>query len=277
MWNVKFIPPRRPPLTGRRGRLRHGLHGPEPPDSRHRKVEHPNQAEHFLTRVLPPSLASRRTRRWTAQRLMAFHQEQDLLVARTADAKRKAQPHHCVGFDLASQRLKWRWGMIELRNTNVLPRRGRLLTPWNVRCLGWTSPQFPRREEVIRSIHAYRKGTFHAWLRCFFWIAWPVQMERFHRGLVTCPARSRAQGPCEGVTMPVFEHHAPMPLLNPHSGHGTIRPRLLCASCPNRTADSVQLGSLEDGQQTRFKMRLGPLRPIGSRNTSTSRACVRPH
>ena len=76
--------------------------------------------------------------------------------------------------------------------------------------------------------------------------------------------RSRGhRGPCEGVTMPVFEHHAPMPASQSALWAWHDSPEAFVRIMPEwERLTPVQLGSLEDGQQTRFKMRLGPLRPM---------------
>ncbi|MGB0726461.1 MAG: TIGR01777 family oxidoreductase, partial [Candidatus Poseidoniaceae archaeon] len=63
--------------------------------------------------------------------------------------------------------------------------------------------------------------------------------------------------------MPVFEHHAPMPASQSALWAWHDSPEAFVRIMPEwERLTPVQLGSLEDGQQTRFKMRLGPLRPM---------------
>ena len=62
--------------------------------------------------------------------------------------------------------------------------------------------------------------------------------------------------------MPVFEHHAPMPAPQPLLWAWHDSPEAFVRIMPEwERLIPVQLGGLENGQQTRFKMRLGPLRP----------------
>jgi uncharacterized protein YbbK (DUF523 family)/uncharacterized protein YbgA (DUF1722 family) len=127
------------------------------------RLNDPNQAEHFLARVhFHHRWQSAGQEGWTAQRLMAFHQEHKIfLVARTADAKRKLGRTIAAGFDagLPASEVALKY-MIEAQgHLNVLPRRGRFAHAME-RALSRMDLALssPRREEVIRSIHAYRKG-----------------------------------------------------------------------------------------------------------------------
>ncbi|MEC8742161.1 MAG: SRPBCC family protein, partial [Candidatus Thermoplasmatota archaeon] len=63
--------------------------------------------------------------------------------------------------------------------------------------------------------------------------------------------------------MPVFEHRAPMPSSQAALWAWHDSPEAFVRIMPEwERLTPVQLGGLEDGQQTRFKMRLGPLRPM---------------
>lgn len=127
------------------------------------RLNDPNQAEHFLARVhFHHRWQIAGQKGWTAQRLMAFHDEHEIfLVARTADAKRKLGQSIATGFDdgLPAAEVALRY-MIEAQDDlNVLPRRGRFAHAME-RALSRMDPSLSsaRREEIIRSIHAYRKG-----------------------------------------------------------------------------------------------------------------------
>ena len=127
------------------------------------RLNDPNQAEHFLARVhFHHRWQSAGQEGWTAQRLMAFHQEHKIfLVARTADAKRKLGRTIAAGFDagLPASEVALKYMMEAQGHLNVLPRRGRFAHAME-RALSRMDLALstPRREEVIRSIHAYRKG-----------------------------------------------------------------------------------------------------------------------
>ena len=62
--------------------------------------------------------------------------------------------------------------------------------------------------------------------------------------------------------MPVFEHHAPMPSSQSRLWAWHDSPEAFVRIMPEwERLIPVQLGGLENGEVTRFKMRLGPLRP----------------
>tara|TARA_B100000900_G_scaffold269412_1_gene230022 strand:- start:216 stop:1637 length:1422 start_codon:yes stop_codon:yes gene_type:complete len=62
--------------------------------------------------------------------------------------------------------------------------------------------------------------------------------------------------------MPVFEHHAPMPSSQSRLWAWHDSPEAFVRIMPEwERLIPVQLGALENGEETRFKMRLGPLRP----------------
>ncbi|GIS27522.1 MAG: hypothetical protein CM15mP128_2810 [Methanobacteriota archaeon] len=72
--------------------------------------------------------------------------------------------------------------------------------------------------------------------------------------------------------MPVFEHRAPMPSSQAALWAWHDSPEAFVRIMPEwERLTPVQLGGLEDGQQTRFKMRWGPCDPCGLLNISTSR------
>ena len=127
---------------------------------------------------------------------------QDLPRARTADAKRKLGRTIAAGFDagLPASEVALKY-MIEAQGyLNVLPRRGRFAHAME-RALSRMDLALssPRREEVIRSIHAYRKGHLPRMAPCFCWTTLLVQTARFHRGLATCRTPSlRPQGSSRG-------------------------------------------------------------------------------
>ena len=127
------------------------------------RLNDPNQAEHFLARVhFHHRWQAAGEAGWTAKRLMTFHQEHKIfLLARTADAKRALGRTIAAGFDagLPAAEVALTYMIQAQEHLNVLPRRGRFAHAME-RALGRMdlalSP--PRREQVIESIHAYRKG-----------------------------------------------------------------------------------------------------------------------
>lgn len=127
------------------------------------RLNDPNQAEHFLARVhFHHRWQIAGQEGWTAQRLMAFHDEHEIfLVARTADAKRKLGQSIATGFDdgLPAAEVALRYMNEAQDDLNALPRRGRFAHAME-RALSRMDPSLSsaRREEIIRSIHAYRKG-----------------------------------------------------------------------------------------------------------------------
>ena len=127
------------------------------------RLNDPNQAEHFLARVhFHHRWKAAGQDGWTAQRLMNFHQEHKIfLVARTADAKRKLGRSIAAGFDagLPAAEVALTYMIEAQQHLNTLPRRGRFAHAME-RALARMDLALssPGREQVIRSIHAYRKG-----------------------------------------------------------------------------------------------------------------------
>ena len=145
---------------------------------------------------------------------MAFHQEHKIfLVARTADAKRKLGRTIAAGLMPVCRRpvaLKY---MIEAQGyLNVLPRRGRFAHAME-RALGMDlALSSPRREEVIRSIHAYRKGHLPrmALLLLLDHLAGSGRRDSTVASTYRTPSL-RPQGSSRGCDHACLEHRAPMP------------------------------------------------------------------